>query len=82
MTCSAVIKQVPIRDIEIADLLRRDPVELDTQSIAQLIEGRTIMVTGAGGSIGSEICRQTPEFQSEDAAVGRPRRESNLRDRT
>lgn len=51
-------RQIPIRDIEIADLLRREPVELDTKSIAELIEGRTIMVTGAGGSIGSEICRQ------------------------
>ncbi|MHB8974676.1 MAG: polysaccharide biosynthesis protein [Pirellulaceae bacterium] len=55
-------RQVPIRDIEIADLLGRDPVHLDTHSIAQLIEGRTIMVTGAGGSIGSEICRQILNF--------------------
>lgn len=55
--------QVPIRDIEISDLLGREPVELDTQSIAQLIEGRTVMVTGAGGSIGSEICRQVLNFR-------------------
>jgi FlaA1/EpsC-like NDP-sugar epimerase len=55
-------KQVPIRDIEIADLLGRESVELDTKAIAQLIEGRTIMVTGAGGSIGSEICRQLLNF--------------------
>ena len=64
-------RQVPIRDIEIADLLGRDPVELDTQSIAQLIDGRTIMVTGAGGSIGSEICRQILNFHPQDAAAGR-----------
>lgn len=54
--------EVPIRDIEISDLLRRDPVELDTVAIDQLVAGRTIMVTGAGGSIGSEICRQIMKF--------------------
>lgn len=55
-------REVPIRDIEISDLLRRDPVHLDTEAISQLVEGRTIMVTGAGGSIGSEICRQVLRF--------------------
>ena len=54
--------RVPIRDIEINDLLRRDPVQLDTRTIGGLLEGRTIMVTGAGGSIGSEICRQVLKF--------------------
>lgn len=54
--------RVPIRDIEINDLLQRDPVELDTESIGKLLEDRTIMVTGAGGSIGSEICRQLLKF--------------------
>jgi len=53
---------VPIRDIEISDLLRREPVELDAKAIGQLVEGRVIMVTGAGGSIGSEICRQIVRF--------------------
>ncbi len=55
--------RVPIRDIEINDLLQRDPVELDTATIGQLLEGRTVMVTGAGGSIGSEICRQVMRFR-------------------
>jgi len=54
--------RVPIRDIEINDLLQRDPVELDTKTIGKLLEGHTIMVTGAGGSIGSEICRQLLKF--------------------
>lgn len=49
---------VPVRDIDIHDLLRREPVVLDTRTVGELIEGRTILVTGAGGSIGSEICRQ------------------------
>jgi len=54
--------RIPIRDIEISDLLRRAPVQLDTNIIGRLIEGRTVMVTGAGGSIGSEICRQLLRF--------------------
>ena len=54
--------RIPIRDIEINDLLRREPVQLDTDIIRDLLEGRTVMVTGAGGSIGSEICRQVMGF--------------------
>jgi FlaA1/EpsC-like NDP-sugar epimerase len=54
--------RIPIRDIEIGDLLRRAPVQLDTKMIGKLLEGRTVMVTGAGGSIGSEICRQALRF--------------------
>ncbi len=55
-------ERVPIRDIEIADLLRRDPVQLDSEKIGRWIEGRRVLVTGAGGSIGSEICRQVLRF--------------------
>lgn len=55
--------RVPTRDIEINDLLRRDPVQLDSQSIGTLLKGKTILVTGAGGSIGSEICRQVIKFE-------------------
>ena len=63
---------VPIRDIEINDLLGRDPVTLDTENIGKLLEGRRVMVTGAGGSIGSEICRQIIAFQPESLIlVGR-----------
>lgn len=56
-------QKIPMRDIEITDLLRREPVELDTSSIAQLIEGKTVMITGAGGSIGSELCRQIIKYK-------------------
>ncbi|MEN6451577.1 MAG: nucleoside-diphosphate sugar epimerase/dehydratase [Thermoguttaceae bacterium] len=64
--------QVPTRDIEINDLLRRDPVTLDTKNIGQLLEGRRVLVTGAGGSIGSEICRQIMAFHPESLTlVGR-----------
>jgi len=47
-----------IRQVELDDLLGRDPVMLDDKGLHGLLEGRTVMVTGAGGSIGSELCRQ------------------------
>jgi len=63
---------VPVRPIEINDLLGRDPVTLDTENIDKLLEGRRVMVTGGGGSIGSEICRQIIAFRPESLIlVGR-----------
>ena len=63
---------VPIRGIEINDLLGRDPVTLDTENIGKLLEGRRVMVTGAGGSIGSEICRQIVRYNPQSLIlVGR-----------
>lgn len=53
------------RDVEVEDLLGREPVELNITSISEYIEGNTIMVTGAGGSIGSEICRQISTFHPQ-----------------
>ncbi len=47
-----------IRPIEVDDLLGREPVALDTSSIRRFVESKVVMVTGAGGSIGSELCRQ------------------------
>ena len=72
--------RIPIRDIEISDLLRRAPVQLDMNIIGRLIEGRTVMVTGAGGSIGSEICRQLLRFNPR-AGARRPRREPHFQGR-
>ncbi|MEQ8846560.1 nucleoside-diphosphate sugar epimerase/dehydratase [Botrimarina sp.] len=46
------------RDVSIEDLLRRDPVRIDGAAIAHQIAGKTVLVTGSSGSIGSEICRQ------------------------
>jgi FlaA1/EpsC-like NDP-sugar epimerase len=51
-----------IRDVQIEDLLGRDPVQLDLQSISKELTGKTVMVTGAGGSIGSELARQVIRF--------------------
>ena len=51
------------RDVEISDLFGRKPVELDLSAIKQNLRGRKVLVTGAGGSIGSELCRQIAEFQ-------------------
>ncbi|PWW31267.1 FlaA1/EpsC-like NDP-sugar epimerase [Cytobacillus oceanisediminis] len=51
------------RDVQVEDLLGREPVELDIESISKKLTGKTILVTGAGGSIGSEICRQVCKFQ-------------------
>ncbi|WP_078429766.1 polysaccharide biosynthesis protein [Alkalihalobacterium alkalinitrilicum] len=50
------------RDVEVEDLLGREPVELDIAGIENFIKGQTILVTGAGGSIGSEVCRQITNF--------------------
>ena len=47
-----------IRNVEIIDLLGRDPVKANVDSIREYINGKTVMVTGGGGSIGSELCRQ------------------------
>jgi FlaA1/EpsC-like NDP-sugar epimerase len=51
-----------IRDVQIEDLLGRDPVHLDEDGIGAMLAGSTVMVTGAGGSIGSELTRQVARF--------------------
>ncbi len=57
---SSVVTEV--RELSIEDLIGRNPVRLETGSIAQYLQDRTVLVTGAGGSIGSELCRQLAGF--------------------
>ncbi|MGE0534561.1 MAG: polysaccharide biosynthesis protein [Pirellulales bacterium] len=57
--------RVQVRDVEINDLLGRDAIELNCDAIEQMLAGRTVLVTGAGGSIGSEICRQVLRFHPQ-----------------
>ena len=52
-----------IRELNISDFLSREEIELDTEAIAGYLTGKTVMVTGGGGSIGSEICRQIMRFK-------------------
>ena len=52
-----------VRDIEPEDLLGREPVQLDEAGIGATLQGRTVLITGAGGSIGSELCRQVARFK-------------------
>ncbi|OGV38832.1 MAG: hypothetical protein A2X48_18490 [Lentisphaerae bacterium GWF2_49_21] len=54
-----------LKNVEIEDLLGRKPVNLDRTDVAKFINGKRIMVTGAGGSIGSELCRQITAYKPE-----------------
>ena len=54
-----------LKNVEVEDLLGREPVKLDIGAISEYVTGSTVMVTGAGGSIGSEICRQLMRFAPE-----------------
>jgi FlaA1/EpsC-like NDP-sugar epimerase len=66
-----------IRDVAVEDLLGRKPVHLDQQRIRERIQGKVVMVTGAAGSIGSEICRQLSQFNPA-ALVGLDEAETPL----
>ncbi len=70
-----------IRDVELNDLLGRETVQLDTEEMTGYLRGRRVLITGAGGSIGSELARQVAAFEPGQARAARPRREQHLRDR-
>jgi FlaA1/EpsC-like NDP-sugar epimerase len=52
-----------LRDVEIEDLLRRDPIQTDVAAVGELIRGKRVLITGGGGSIGRELCRQVLRFE-------------------
>lgn len=58
-----------LRDVEIEDLLGRDAIHLDNKNIQSLLKGKTVLVTGGGGSIGSELCRQIMKYTPEKLVI-------------
>lgn len=56
------VKLADLREVRLEDLLGRQVVRMETSAVRGMLEGRTVLVTGAAGSIGSEICRQMPGF--------------------
>ncbi len=60
---SGVVRLADVRDVQIEELLGRDPVKIDTTQVSEFLEGKTVLVTGGAGSIGSELCRQISRFK-------------------
>lgn len=58
-----------LRDVNMEDLLGREPVKLDMEGIKSYIKNRVIMITGGGGSIGSELCRQIIKFEPKQVVI-------------
>lgn len=81
--CTAPIKILPnmkqllgdpvslqqVRPMSLEDLLQREPIQTDRQELHPLLEGKTVLVTGAGGSIGSELCRQIASYRPESLVL-------------
>jgi FlaA1/EpsC-like NDP-sugar epimerase len=58
-----------LRDVQIEDLLRREPIQTDVTAVGDLIRGKRVLVTGGGGSIGSELCRQALSFEPAELII-------------
>ena len=70
-----------LREVRVEDILGREPVRMELERVGAYLSGKVVMVTGAGGSIGSELCRQIARVGPAQAGAGRPRRGQPLRDR-
>ncbi len=66
---SGVVRLADVRDVQIEELLGRDPVKVDTTQVSEFLEGKTVLVTGGAGSIGSELCRQVSRFKPQTIIV-------------
>jgi FlaA1/EpsC-like NDP-sugar epimerase len=55
-----------LREVDIADLLRREPTYIDDKAVGKILKGKTVLVTGAGGSIGTELCRQITRWEPSE----------------
>ena len=63
------VRMSQVKDVQVEDLLGREPVQLDTGAVRAFLEGKTVLVTGGGGSIGSELCRQIAAFRPKKLIV-------------
>ncbi len=67
--CTACLASADLRDLDIADLLRRQSVTIDLEPVRQLLTGKRVLVTGGGGWIGAEIARQVAEFDPASLVI-------------
>ena len=77
-TGGQMVKQV--RDVRVEDVLGRDPVRMEVESVGEYMTGRVVVITGAGGSIGSELSAPDRARRAVAARAGRSRRGQPLRD--
>ena len=63
------VSMAAVKDVQVEDLLGREPVKLDTAILTDFLQGQTVLVTGGGGSIGSELCRQIAKYQPKQLII-------------
>lgn len=63
------VSMAAVKDVQVEDLLGRTPVKLDTNVVSRFLQGKVVMVTGGGGSIGSELCRQIAKYRPRQLII-------------